>query len=277
MTQQRRTCFQGEVQDLVWPLAENILETREADAAAKQWDGLPTAPQHMASATKDGDREKRRHLEKQLLLEDSNTNNLGDVLRGQTPLLRREMFRRRLFPIRFEESAKNVEEVQQLLKQRQPVSQLLISLLYLAALLLFLSYALEITKIFEAADGITSPLKSALAPTLSSFNSISYEVAKAQQTPLAPTLVSVTPDSGYPADILTLKSKGGVASWIVYGFIPILYGPSAHTSNLGSARIVGHCFRFTFRQVCGAVVETRGADCWKRTSSAVAAHLLFSP
>ncbi|CDJ35860.1 uncharacterized protein EMH_0038030 [Eimeria mitis] len=169
----------------------------------------------MTPRTREENRAKRRSLEKRLLLGDPHPTSLGDVLRDQTPLLRREMFRRRLFPIRFEESAKNVEEVQQLLKQRQPVSQLVISLLYLAALLLFLAYALEITKIFEATDGIASPLKSALAPTLSNFNSISYELAKAEQATLSPASIAALPDSGLPVDILMLKSKAGVASWLM--------------------------------------------------------------
>ncbi|CDJ48140.1 hypothetical protein EBH_0019300 [Eimeria brunetti] len=248
--------LQPDEQDALYPVRENPLQGGKEDAAAaeltgehKECTGPPLSPKRTTSLTKKESRAKRRSLEKRLLLGEPNATSVGDVLRGQTPLMRREMFRRRLFPIRFEESAKNVEEVQQLLKQRQPVSQLVISLLYLASLLLFLSYASEITKIYEAGDGIASPLKSALAPSLSNFNSISYQIAKAEEVALAPAEVAATPDSGRPVDIPVLKSKADVASWLTYGFIPLLYGPSSQTSNFGSARIVGNCFRLTFRQV----------------------------
>ena len=260
MAQQKGVRFQADVGEVLRQLTEHQLREREASttvAAAireyKKSDAPVTTVEQKQALIDAGDKAKQRHQEKRLLLKDPNALPLGNVLKGQTPLMRREMFRRRLFPIRFDASARNVEDVQHLLTQRQPVGQLIVSLFYLALLLLFLSYALEITKIFEAVDGIRTPVKSALSPTPSNFNAISFEVAKAEQAGLVLTDAAATPESGRPADIVALKSKAGVASWLLYGFIPLLYGPSPQTSNLGSAKVLGNCFRLTFRQVWRAV------------------------
>ncbi|CDI87402.1 hypothetical protein, conserved [Eimeria praecox] len=256
MAQEEDVRFQGGLEKMLNQLTPQQQWEREGNLAAasairelKRFGETANTAEQKKALIDVGYKAKQKHYEKRLLLKDPNQIGLGNVLDGQNPLLRRDIFRRKLFPIRFEESAKNVEEVQQLLMKRQPVSQLVISLLYLAMLLLFLSYALEIKKLFEATDGIASPLNSALAPRLSSFNSMSYEVAKAEETNSPPASVGVTVDAGLPVDVYTLKTKGGVAAWLLYGFIPLLYGPSSQTSNLGSARVVGNCFRLTFRQV----------------------------
>ncbi|CDJ35891.1 uncharacterized protein EMH_0040390 [Eimeria mitis] len=257
MEQKKGVRFQGGLESVLGQLTQQQQWENEANLAAasairekKRFESPSNTPEQKKALIDIGYKAKQKHHEKRLLLKDPNQMGLGNVLQGQTSLLRRDMFRRKLFPIRFEESARNVEEVQQLLMKRQPLGQLFISLLYLAMLLLFLSYSLEVTKIFEATNGISSSLNSALAPPVSSFNSISYEWARAEQTNSAPASVAATPDSGLPVDIFTLKSKAGVASWLLYGFIPLLYGPSSQASNLGTARIVGNCFRLTFRQVC---------------------------
>ena len=256
MTRKHGARFHGALDNVLSQLTQQQQLEGEANIAAtsairdqKTFDGPVSSSVRKRELIDVGYNAKKKHCERRLLLKDPDQIGLGNVLDGQTPLLRRDMFRRKLFPIRFEDSARNVEEVQQLLMKRQSVAQLVISLLYLAMLLLFLSHALEITKIFETTDGIASPLNSALAPTVSSFNSISYKVAKAEQISSAAP-AAVVQDSGTSESILTLKSKAGVASWLLYGFIPLLYGPSSQTSNLGSARIVGNCFRLTFRQVC---------------------------
>ncbi|OEH77876.1 hypothetical protein cyc_07631 [Cyclospora cayetanensis] len=116
-------------------------------------------------------------------------------------------------------------------------------------LLLFLSYALEITKLYEATDGIVASLESAPAPTPSSFSALSVEIAEAEQ--LVPSLrtVSISLEPSSLLNLLTLTSKADVASWLLYGFIPLLFGPASKTSNLGLARVIGNCFRITFRQV----------------------------
>ena len=256
MAQVKGVRFQGEVGEVLGQLSELHQQEKEANATAgavireyNLYEGPVTATEHKKALIGEGYKAKQRHHEKRLLLKDPNSISLGKVLQEQTPLMRREMFRRRLFPIRFEASARNVEEVQQLLMQRQPVGQLVVSLFYLALLLLFLSYALEITKIFEAADGIRSPVKAALAPTPSNLNAISFEAAKAEQAGLVSAGVAATPQSGSPAELVTLKSKADVASWLLYGFIPLLYGAAPQSSNLGSAKVLGNCFRLTFRQV----------------------------
>lgn len=260
MAQHRTIRFEGEVAGVLGHLTEQQQLEREANAAAaavirehKQYEGPVTTADQKKTLIAEGHAARRRHREKQLLLKDPNAISLGDVLKKQKPLLRREMFRRRLFPIRFDSSARNVEEVQQLLMQRKPIWQLVVSILYLAMLLLFLSFALEITKMFEAADGIRTPVDAALAPTPSNFNAISFELAKAGHAQLTPTVTAIAPETGRPAGIMTLNSKSGVASWLVYGFIPLIYGASPLTSNLGSARVLGNCFRLTFRQVRAAV------------------------
>ncbi|CDJ48142.1 hypothetical protein, conserved [Eimeria brunetti] len=262
MAQKGGVNFQGGVENVLRQLTQRQQWEREANLAAvsaikeeKRFGGAASTSEEKKALIDVGYKAKQKHNEKRLLLKDPNQIGLGNVLEGQTPLLRRDIFRRKLFPIRFEDTARNVEEVQQLLMKRQPVGQLVISLLYLAMLLLFLSYALEVSKIFEAAEGISSPLNSALAPAPSSFNSISYQVAKAGPSASAPAPVAATPASSFPVDIRTVKSKAGVASWLLYGFIPLLYGPSSQASNLGSARIVGNCFRLTFRQVDGEDVD----------------------
>ncbi|CDJ36955.1 hypothetical protein, conserved [Eimeria tenella] len=270
----------------MWPLRGG---EASAPAAAtigeyKQYE-LPTTTyaQDKAPITDEAHRKKRRHEERNLLVKEPNAIGLGNVLKGQAPLMRREMFRRRIFPIRFEESAKNVEEVQQLLMQRQPLGQFVISVFYLALLLIFIAFSLEITRTFEAADGVASPIKSALAPSLSNFNWVSYEAAKAAQITPTPASVSVTPDSGRPKNVFTISSKSDVASWLLYGFIPLLYGATSGTSNLGTARVVGNCFRLTFRQV--QLEEVEGYDLgyegvwplsWAGASASIAAAKLRS-
>ena len=259
MSQQKGVRFHGTVRGVLGQLTERQQQERDAyrPAAAvvrepKQYEDAVATLEQKQALSNTGYTVRNKNEKKRFLLKDPNSISLGNVLKGQTPLMRREMFRRRLFPIRFEESARNVEEVQQLLMQRQPVGQLIVSFLYLAMLLLFLSCALEITRIFEAADGIIAPVASALAPTPSNFNAISFEIATAEQAGLNPTSVAATPESGRPANISMLTSKAGVASWLLYGFIPLIYGASADTSNLGAAKVLGNCFRLTFRQVCAS-------------------------
>ncbi|KAL8453385.1 hypothetical protein Emed_000884 [Eimeria media] len=256
MADQRTVRFQGEVGDVLGQLSDQRQKEQEAHNAAvalvrthKELDGPVTSPEQKKALIAEGQKAKQRAHESQLLSKDGSVNALGGVLKKQAPLMRREMFRRRLFPIRFEDSAKNVEEVQQLLMKRQPVGQLVVSLFYLAMLLLFASYALEISRLFEAADGIRTPVMTAVAPSASNFNAVSFAAAKAQQDKEIVSDVVATPETGRPVDISSLKNKASVASWILYGLIPLFYGTSANTSNLGPSRIIGNCFRLTFRQL----------------------------
>ncbi|KAL8440046.1 hypothetical protein Efla_004030 [Eimeria flavescens] len=255
----------GEVGHIFSQLTDQQQQEWKANAAAaaavrgyQQLEGGITSPENKKAAIAEGYKAKQRYQEKQLLLKDFCNTSLGNVLKNQAPLMRREMFRRRLFPIRFEDSARNVEEVQQLLMQRQPIGQLVASLLYLSMLLLFLSCALEVTKMFEAAEGIRSPLMTAVAPTPSAFNAISFLAASGEKSNSLPSEIIVTPETGRPNSILSLKNKASVAWWILHGFIPILYGSSSERSNFGSAVVLGNCFRLTFRQV--ELQEVSGFD-----------------
>ncbi|CDJ36956.1 hypothetical protein, conserved [Eimeria tenella] len=252
MTERERVQFQDGSERMLVQLTKQQRWERGATATPsalrqqRQLGGLAEAVEQKKTLKDEGYKTNQKFHRQRLFLKDQKTISIGAVLKEQTPLVRREVFRRRLFPIRFEESARSVEEVQQLLMQRKPLGQLMISVCYLAVLLVFISYSLEVNRIFEAANGVSSPIKSALAPTASSFNSLSYEVAKAEGTTPTPADFS---ESGHPADMLMMSSKAGVASWLLYGFVPLLYGPSPQTSNLGSARVIGNCFRLTFRQV----------------------------
>ncbi|OEH79303.1 hypothetical protein cyc_05964 [Cyclospora cayetanensis] len=255
MTQEKWVHFQGEAGDVAAHITEEHHQEQEANRAAaalineyRQHDGPITAEQKKALIAK-GYKEKLRYREKSLLLKEPKPVSLGNALKGQIHLSRREVFRRKLFPIRFEESARNVEEVQKLLMQRQPVGQLVISIAYLAMLLLFLSYAVEITNLYEAADGIVAPIKSARAPTPSDFNTVSFEVAKAEQESPRSISSAVDLELVQPLDFSLLANKGDVASWLLYGFVPLLFGPSPQSSDLGSAKVLGKCFRLTFRQI----------------------------
>lgn len=254
MTERERVQFQDGSERMLVQLTKQQRWERGATATPsalrqqRQLGGLAEAVEQKKTLKDEGYKTNQKFHRQRLFLKDQKTISIGAVLKEQTPLVRREVFRRRLFPIRFEESARSVEEVQQLLMQRKPLGQLMISVCYLAVLLVFISYSLEVNRIFEAANGVSSPIKSALAPTASSFNSLSYEVAKAEGTTPTPADFS---ESGHPADMLMMSSKAGVASWLLYGFVPLLYGPSPQTSNLGSARVIGNCFRLTFRQVSG--------------------------
>ncbi|XP_026194279.1 uncharacterized protein LOC34623561 [Cyclospora cayetanensis] len=256
MVQPKSVRFQQGIGQVLGQLTERQKQEKEATAAAaavvrdfKDFRGPLRTVEEKNSLTDAGLKEKQRYHEKALLLKDPSSVGLGNVIKRQTPLARRELFRRRLFPIRFEESARNVEDVQHVLTQRNSVGQLIMPLIYLAMLLLFLSYALEITKLYEATDGIVASLESAPAPTPSSFSALSVEIAEAEQ--LVPSLrtVSISLEPSSLLNLLTLTSKADVASWLLYGFIPLLFGPASKTSNLGLARVIGNCFRITFRQV----------------------------
>lgn len=241
--------------DVLGQLTEQQHREREANAAAvavvrdyKKTEGPVTTAEGKKALIDEGYKAKRRYHEKRLLLQDPSSVGVGEVLKRQTPLLRREMYRRRLFPIRFEETAADVEAANHL-AEKQPVGRLVVALVYLAMLLFSLSYALEITKIFEGSDGIRASIQAALAPTPSNFNSISFQASTAFKSGHTLTDIVAPPVSGRPADLAALNSKAGVAAWLLYGFVPLLYGQTSHTSNMGSARVIGNCFRLTFRQV----------------------------
>lgn len=255
MAPQKEVRFKGAIEGVIQGLDQDYERRQDGDAAAAavvrqhcEENGYVQTVGEKKSVLKRAYKARRRQQEKRLLLNDQSALPLGGVLKDQRQLFRREMYRRRLFPVRFDSVLDNGADGQQLLMERPSLLYFTIYCCYLSMLLLFISFSVEVTRLFEASNGFSQVVGSVTAPTADQFNALSYLAA--QQPSAAGTTLEVESNLNEPASLWTLRNKVDVASWILHAFVPLLYDAvDGDQSQLGAARVVGHCFRLTLRMV----------------------------
>ncbi|PHJ20213.1 polycystin cation channel protein, partial [Cystoisospora suis] len=205
-------------------------------------------PQRGGPLLLDPDKKKRekRHHEKEEL-QDPSKRDVGQVLRNQHILLRREVYRRRLFPVSFEYAAGHVSEAEIVLGDRPNLAEAVMYFLFLVSFILFIVANAEVYDVYT----VNASLKAALnSPTVLSgiaYNALSVSTAemalKGEVSTSAPSSFTKTLYPGSLVSLKQLRTKADVASWIRDGMTQFF-------PKIGSSHILcGPCMRFTVRRL----------------------------
>lgn len=197
-------------------------------------------------------REKRHHEREEL--QDPSKRDVGQVLRNQQILLRREVYRRRLFPVSFEYAAGHVSEAEIVLGDRPNLAEAVMFVLFILCFILFIVANAEVYQVYTVAASLKAALHSPTVLSGVAYNALSVTTAeKSLNKELSSTTASTLSMTLYSTSLLSLRdlrTKADVASWIKDGL-------TRNFPRIGSEHILcGPCVRFTVRRIQFDQVES---------------------
>ncbi|CBZ55962.1 conserved hypothetical protein [Neospora caninum Liverpool] len=184
-------------------------------------------------------REKKARAKEEL--QDPAKLDVGEVIRNQKSLSRREVYRRRLFPVSFEYAAGQVSEGDIILGRRPNIVEALAYVLFLVAFILFVAANAEVPLVHSTNSSLQEILAATQVPSGSAFNTWS---SLAAETDAAVAELTVKGSEALFLSLQSLRTKADVASWLRHGLFGLPSFP-----NIGKNVICGPCVRLTVRRL----------------------------
>ncbi|PFH38239.1 hypothetical protein BESB_005800 [Besnoitia besnoiti] len=221
------------------PAPEAPVQAPVVEVAPTRVELPPPAPAPLVLAPEKKLRERKVREKEEL--QDPSKRDVGEVLRNQKTLTRREVYRRRLFPVSFEYAAGQVSEADIILGERPNLVEAIAYFLFLVAFIVFVAANADISLVHSANSSLYRTLAATHVPSGSGYNGFS---ALAAQSDPALTEVTVKGSDALYVSLPTLKTKADTASWLRDGLFGLPSFP-----HIGKSVVCGPCVRLTVRRV----------------------------